>query len=72
MAVTQADVDRLEEMWLNGILESKHGDKVVKFRSLDELFKAYERAKDLVAGVNRNVPSTTLASFNAKPGTEGS
>jgi len=71
MAITQTDVDRLKAMYVSGILESGHGAKRVKFRSMDELKRALDFAMDEVNGVNRDAASFTLASFNASPGTEG-
>lgn len=70
MAVTQAQLDRLMDMAVNGILESGHGAKRVKFRSMAELMRAIEFAKGEL-GLTTG-PSVSYASFNARTSTEGS
>lgn len=43
----RARLEALEEAYFSGVLQVSHGDKTVRYRSLDELWTALQRHKEL-------------------------
>lgn len=52
MAITQTQIDALEEALASGELEVEYDGKRVKFRSIDELKKSLAYCKESVNGAN--------------------
>lgn len=53
MAFTQAQLDSLREAYASGILTVKHGDKIVTYRSLDDMARLISQIEKALAGTSR-------------------
>lgn len=56
MAVSQADIDALNQALTNGERVVKSGDVYVEYRSVDELIKARDALQALMASADTSVP----------------
>lgn len=66
MALTQADVDRLEQAVARGELTVEYDGRRITYRSMDELLKAVAYVKGAVAAQSATAPSDrqSFAAFN--------
>lgn len=65
MAYTQADLDRIKRAIAHGEMEVRQGDRMVQFRSIDDLLKA-QRAIEAALGAATARPRSSLVRSRGK------
>jgi hypothetical protein len=68
MAYTQADLDRIKRAIARGEMEVRQGDRMVQFRSVDDLLKVQRAIEDELASASGGQPRSRSSLLRSRKG----